>query len=73
MINFYKTQDEAKKEKNIANFLRVTFLDEWNRNANNGMLKMNMLRITKLVFDDNFKTRLVIGPQSETLELRVFD
>ena len=29
MINFYKTQDEAKKEKkNIANFLRVTFLDE---------------------------------------------
>ena len=47
MINFYKTQDEAKKEKNIANFLRVTFLDEWNRNANNGMLKMNMLRITK--------------------------
>ena len=47
MINFYKTQDEAKKEKNIANFLRVTFLDEWNRNANNGMLKISMLRITK--------------------------
>ena len=48
MINFYKTQDEAKKEKNIANFLRVTFLDEWNRNANKWDEMWNELRYSMI-------------------------